>query len=69
MPQYIDFYLSHNRYDKVIECLEDFCEKSNDFVEIEYVFYIIQTLKEQKEEFFEKLREDFEKRTLMEREK
>ena len=35
MPQYIDFYLSHNRYDKVIECLEDYCEKSDDFVEIE----------------------------------
>ena len=44
MPQYIDFYLSHNRYDKVIECLEDYCEKSDDFVEIEYVFYIIRTL-------------------------
>ena len=31
MPQYIDFYLSENRYTKLIECLEEYCEKSDDF--------------------------------------
>lgn len=60
MPQYIDFYLSTNRYNKLIECLEEYCEKSNDFFEIEEVFYIIKNLEEQKSEFFEKLRKDFE---------
>ncbi|MBQ2613142.1 MAG: hypothetical protein IJG19_04625 [Methanobrevibacter sp.] len=59
MPQYIDFYLSENRYDKTIECLKEYCEKSNDFFEIEDVFYIIKDLEDQKREFFEKLLEKF----------
>lgn len=60
MPQYIDFYLSENRYDKLLECLAQYCEKSDDYFEIEYVFYIIKDLTEQKERFFEKLREKYE---------
>ena len=44
MPQYIDFYLSENRYNKLIGCLEEYCEKSDDFYEIEDVFYIIKDL-------------------------
>ena len=60
MPQYIDFYLSENRYDKLIECLEEYCEKSDDFYEIEEVFYIIKNLKDQKYKFLEKLQKDFE---------
>ena len=59
MPQYIDFYLSENRYNKLIECLEEYCEKSNDFYEISDVFYIINDLKEQKHKFYEKLREKY----------
>lgn len=59
IPQYIDFFLSSNRYDKVIDCLEQHCEKSNDFLEIEYVFYIIKDLREQKDEFFENLLADY----------
>ena len=59
MPQYIDFYLSENRYDKTIECLEEYCEKSNDFFEIEEVFYIIKDLEDQKRNFFEKLLIDY----------
>ena len=51
MPQYIDFYLSENRYDKTIECLEDYFEKSNDFFEIEDLFYIIKDLEDQKRNF------------------
>ncbi|MBO4516046.1 hypothetical protein J5751_01075 [bacterium] len=60
MPQYIDFYLSENRYDKLIECLEEYCEKSDDFYEIEEVFYIIKDLKDQKYKLLEKLRKDYE---------
>ena len=60
MPQYIDFYLSENRYDKLIECLEEYCEKSDDFYEIGEVFYIIKNLKDQKYKFLEKLQKDFE---------
>ena len=59
MPQYIDFYLSENRYDKTIECLEEYCERSNDFFEIEEVFYIIKDLEDQKRNFFEKLLIDY----------
>ena len=60
MPQYIDFYLSQDRYNKTIECLEYYCEKSNNFYEIEDIFYIIKDLEDQKREFFEKLQKDFE---------
>lgn len=54
MPTYIDFYLSEDRYTKVIECLEAYCEKSRDFYEIEEMFHIINDLKEQRHEFYEK---------------
>ena len=60
MPQYIDFYLSENRYNKLIECLDEYCEKSDNFYEIEDVFYIIKDLEEQKREFLETLRKDYE---------
>jgi len=63
MPTYIDFYLSEDRYTKVIECLEAYCEKSRDFYEIEEMFHIINDLKEQRHEFYEKIREDFKKKT------
>ena len=66
MPQYIDFYLSENRYDKTIECLEEYCEKSNDFFEIEEVFYIIKDLEDQKRNFFEKLLIDYKNSTTTE---
>ena len=62
MPTYIDFYLSENRYTKVIECLEDYCEKSGDFYEIEEMFHIINDLKSQRDEFYQKIAEDFKKR-------
>lgn len=48
-----------NRYTKVIECLEDYCEKSGDFYEIEEMFHIINDLKEQRHEFYQKIAEDF----------
>lgn len=63
MPTYIDFYLSKNRYSKVIECLMECCEKSNDFFEIEEIFYIISNLKECRDEFYEKISEDFKRKT------
>ena len=66
MPQYIDFYLSENRYDKTIECLEDYFEKSNDFFEIEDLFYIIKDLEDQKRNFFEKLLIDYKNSTTTE---
>lgn len=66
MPQYIDFYLSENRYDKTIECLEEYCERSNDFFEIEEVFYIIKDLEDQKRNFFEKLLIDYKNSTTTE---
>ncbi|WP_407421838.1 hypothetical protein [Methanobrevibacter sp.] len=66
MPQYIDFYLSENRYNKTIECLEEYCEKSNDFFEIEEVFYIIKDLEDQKRNFFEKLLIDYKNSTTTE---
>lgn len=62
MPTYIDFYLSENRYSKVMECLEEYCEKSGDFLEIEEMFYIINDLKNQRHEIYQKISEDFKKK-------
>lgn len=60
MPQYIDFYLSENRFSRLIECLEEYCEKSDSFFEIEEAFYIIKDLEEQKGDFYRKLQSTFE---------
>lgn len=41
---------------------QEYCKKSNDFLEIKYVFYILKDLNEQKENYFKKIAEDFEMR-------
>ena len=54
MTTYIDFTLSYNTFNELIEGLERLCEFSNDYMEIESYFCLIQNLNRQKNEFIAK---------------
>lgn len=52
MTHYIKFTLSYNTYLGLIEGLEELCEKSNNFTEIQNYFNLINILEKQQEEYF-----------------
>lgn len=52
MSYYIDFCLSYNSYLRLVDGLEELCEKSDNFVDIENYYNLIQVLEEQKDKYF-----------------
>ena len=61
MQDYIDFSLSINRFNEVIEALEKLCELSDDYMEIERYFILIRILNNQKDEYYSKRGEELRK--------
>lgn len=63
MSTYIDFTLSYNTFNELIESLKRLCEFSDDYIEIESYFCLIQNLNRQKNEYMaeenEALRKEF----------
>ena len=61
MGSWVTSTIREDRYDKIIEILEEYCEQSDSFSEIEYIMYIIKDLEEEKALYLEKQRELYEK--------
>ena len=61
MTTYIDFTLSYNTFNELIGGLEQLCEFSDDYVEIESYFCLIQNLNRQKNDYIAKETEELRK--------
>lgn len=61
MPDYIDFTLSINRFNEIIDALEKLCELSDDYMEIESYFVLIRILNNQKDEYYSMQAEELKK--------
>ncbi len=61
MGRWVTSTIREDRYDKIIEILQEYCEQSDSFSEIEYIMHIIKDLEEEKALYLEKQRELYEK--------
>ena len=61
MSDYIDFTLSGYGFNTVIGALENLCEKSDEYDEIERILYLIENLHDQRREYYAKQAEEFKK--------
>lgn len=67
MTTYIDFTLSYNTFNELIEDLERLCELSDNYMEIESIFCMICNLNRQKKEFLAKENEELMKKLGLEK--
>lgn len=61
MTEYIEFELTGYTFNLLIEGLEKLCEISNDYMEIEGYFCLIQNLNRQKNRYHAKVNEELQK--------
>lgn len=55
MGQWIELELRKEQFDEIVWCLEEKCCKSEDYLEIERLVYLIENLQKQEEEYNRKL--------------
>ena len=61
MTNYIEIELTDYTFNEIIEGLEKLCELSNDYMEIENYFCLIKNLNMQKNEYYDKENEEFQR--------